>query len=818
MFSLTGEKQKKKPPIIKRFAPVLSKDIDLSPSAAPVLEAYIDDSDSHSSRGSKKTVAPKSKLYEPTKFTPITFDLQPHVEFQSNFRKNPPGETINDLEMPIISISKSQPIYPNSTNKLKLHDLIKAAPDGATLFIPDGVYEETIILKKRINLISNGKAELKNPNGKNLSTIIIKSPNVSITGFAISNTESNAVFVEYGSVLIENCKLISNSSPAVSINPEMFAIITNCDITSKSNGIFCNNGIIESQNTAIHDTADDAILLSGSSVAKFTNCQIFNGGKNGFASKDTSRFILDACKIQSCAKNGIDISAACLCSIIIQSSITECGESCITASNLSTPKIIGCNLSDSYGPTVILSDGVGCTMRHNTIERCKGASSILVQSNASLFSSGDKFSHAGTIAVILCENVIGEFNRCSFSQIKGTGISISNAAKCEINDCSFSSISKSAIISNLSQANSLKISNTKFKECQVGLAFTGSKLMSTVYVTNASFERCRLSGVQIINAAGEIKFEKCQMKKNHECGILLHESSNVAFYDTEITGSSYSGIESYKSNIVFIGGKINQNSMGGICLRSKSSLQIKNVELLKNGVVGLSLESKSSATTDGCHFNTTSGYACSVVRQSSLAVNNTTIEHHKDVAIQIEGRGSKLYFDGSSLCDNGIGLVVADAAQCIIKNTEFDKNDLHVEARDNASVKAQFAKFTRAKGPVSVHSITGSSLHMQSCSINENNGAGLACSSSASIITSAFISNAACGVVLYSPNTNLEIDGGSIEKNGEVGVCVYDGMLKMQRSVVQDHQCCGIVVSQKAKTIINEIQFSNNGLMNINRE
>ncbi|EAY20650.1 hypothetical protein TVAG_163460 [Trichomonas vaginalis G3] len=818
MFSPAGEKQKKKLPVIKRFAPVLSSHIDLTPSAAPVLEAYIDDNSSASSKGSKKAIAPKSKLYEPTLGTSVSFELLPHSQNYNDRRKNPPGDMVNDLEIPIISISKSHPITPNTSTKFKLTDFIKSAPDGAALLIPDGIYEENIVLKKRINLVSNGKTEIRSQPGKNKSTIIIKGPNISLSGITISSNDNSAITVEYGSVLIENCKLISNEQPSITILPEMYASIVNCDITSKSIGIFSQDGIIESQNTTIHDTTDDGILLSGASVAKFNNCSILNGGKNGISSNNSSRFIIDGCKIQSCALHGINITAACLCSIIIQTSITECGQSCISASLLSTPKIIGCKLADCYGPAVILNDGVGCTMRNNSIEHCGGIASVIIQCNASLHSSGDKYSKTGPIAILAAENSKIELNQINFSNIKGTAISLSHATQAIIDDSSFSHISKYGIISNLSEISNLNVKCSKFKDCQIGLCFLGSKLNSNVTISSCSFNSSRLSGIQLLCCSGEVKIEKCNIKKNHECGILLQESTNVNISNTDISGNFFSGIESSKSNIKFEIGKISGNAMGGCCLRHGSTMNMKKIEFLKNGVSSLSLESKSSSIAEETIFKQTNGYACSIVRHSLLTLNGCHVENHKDVAVQIEGRNSKLVFDNTTLSENGIALIASDSSQVTIKNTLFENNNLHAEVRDNASLKAQFTKFAGAKGPLGIHSISGSTIYLQSCSLNQNMGVALACASSAAIVTSAFISNSICGFVLYSPQALVEVEGGSIEKNGEVGVCIYDGTIKMQRSVVQDHQCAGIVVAQKAKAIIGEIQFTNNGLMNINRE
>ena len=107
--------------VIKRFSPVMSHLPDLSPTATPVLEAYIENDENSNS---KRMMAAKSKLFQPTEGSPITYSVSKNTEGYKEKRKKPPSDDINDLELPFLNISKSHSISPNISPKFKMFSQI----------------------------------------------------------------------------------------------------------------------------------------------------------------------------------------------------------------------------------------------------------------------------------------------------------------------------------------------------------------------------------------------------------------------------------------------------------------------------------------------------------------------------------------------------------------------------------------------------------------------------------------------------------------------------------------------------------------------
>ena len=849
---------KKEPLTVNRFSPTIHEIPNLAPSNVPVLEAYID---SKSNTNSKRMMAPKSKLFQPTIAHSLNYNtmVKPSPNYKGE-RRDPPiqqskddyesddqysdSEDDNDFIFPFLYVTQSQPIEPKITVKFRLQDFLEASPEGATILIPAGIYEDNLILRKRCNLVANGKVEFRGKPGFKEPTITIKGQSISMSGISIkSPNDAPAIFFLGTSAKLDNCSIESTENPAIFITGNCFASFNNCTIFSLHNkAILSDNGMIEATKTNIRDALDDdAVVLNGTSISRFIECKFSNCSKSAIKVNDRSVIILDSCSIETCGENGIFLNTNSLTSTayynpshqqrkrtrnqtkpkllnstILQTTISDCGKNGIFCALLSAPCIIGCEISECREHAIVLNDGCGCVMKNNTIYRC-GANQnplLVVKGNASLFANGDSYSETGPLCIFTADKTQVTLNKIKFTNIKGTGLVSTGESILDLIDSTFNSISNYGVF--FESQGKLSIRNCSFTDCQMGLV---CEKCSNISILECNFDKCSNSGAQL-NYVENIMIENSSFTNNQECGIFIQNSSNCSIENITISDNSFAGIDSSKSQISINKGKISDNLMGGICLRNGSSLNSgKELRIEKNGVVGVSLEGKSIASLSDSEIVLNSGHAFTVVRQSVLTISSSRITNHNDVALQIEGRASKLIADSCFIEHNGIALVSSDNAIVNTKSTSFNDNCLHVELRDSATMKSQFTTFTNCRGPVSVHVLSASSLGLVSCTLKENQGICLACAANAAISFCHFLNNKGpIAIILSSTSSNLSITGGSIESNGEVGIYIKDGTFKGNDTKIANHSSVGIIISQRAKATLSGFVFHENGLMNINRE
>lgn len=109
---------------------------------------------------------------------------------------------------------------------------INASIDGDTILVSMGVYNENIIIDKKIKLTSNNTAGVVINGGGTGNVITIKNSDILIQRFAIKSQDKYGVYCESGSVTIKNAYIIDSGWGVVAEN--------NCQITLLNNLIYNN--------------------------------------------------------------------------------------------------------------------------------------------------------------------------------------------------------------------------------------------------------------------------------------------------------------------------------------------------------------------------------------------------------------------------------------------------------------------------------------------------------------------------------------------------------------------------------------------------
>jgi len=220
------------------------------------------------------------------------------------------------------AISINQPInvvIDRNENKAftSIQEAIDNAPDGSTILVKPGVYNEILNIKKKITLQGEDKENtIINPISENNKYgIRLGSPGIIIKNLSISNggpgLYTTAIKVVVNNVIIEDCNIYDTPIGVAIFTSKN--TIKNCEIWGcKDEGIAligtefsdCSeNKII---NCKFHDNCD-GIELQYSSDNKIIDCEIFNNthtGIDAISSKNDRNEIIN-CKIYNNTVHGI---------------------------------------------------------------------------------------------------------------------------------------------------------------------------------------------------------------------------------------------------------------------------------------------------------------------------------------------------------------------------------------------------------------------------------------------------------------------------------------------------------------------------------
>ncbi len=135
-----------------------------------------------------------------------------------------------------VAIGSAFKTDPNSFDSIQA--AVDAAKDGQIILLPAGHYTESVRVAKRIKLRTDGPENSVTITGKTGPAFTIGNPGIlSITGITIATDSppdvlSNAIDVQGGSLILEQCNLKSTEFDCVRLAPESSLLAENCNFYS----------------------------------------------------------------------------------------------------------------------------------------------------------------------------------------------------------------------------------------------------------------------------------------------------------------------------------------------------------------------------------------------------------------------------------------------------------------------------------------------------------------------------------------------------------------------------------------------------------
>ncbi|HEX8175652.1 MAG TPA: right-handed parallel beta-helix repeat-containing protein [Pyrinomonadaceae bacterium] len=299
-------------------------------------------------------------------------------------------------------------------------DALEAATPGARLVVRPGLYNESVIIDKPVEIVGDGPVEDIVIRGVASSCIQMRTDSASVTGLTLrgrggrsGGTTFFAVDVPRGKLLLDNCDVTSDTLSAVTVH----------GATSEATIRRCR----------IHDGADSGIYFFGGSTGIIEECEVFRNENVGVAITRDGRTIIRRCKIHSGRNAGL----------VVWDNARAVVESCDVYSN----RLAGVGVSDGgklnmKGCSIYEGENSGLFIHKGgdaVIDGCDlfghSESEIAVTTRGNLVARDSKIHQGNSFGLFVREGGKALMERCMIKSNAESGVAIGTGAVAALRGC-----------------------------------------------------------------------------------------------------------------------------------------------------------------------------------------------------------------------------------------------------------------------------------------------------------------------------------------------------------------------------------------------
>ena len=205
---------------------------------------------------------------------------------------------------------------------LTLSDAIENARPGSHLLVRPGIYNESLVLDKPLEITGEGAPEEIIVRATTSSCFVMRTDeagirNLTLRGQARAGGAGGggffAVDIPHGRLLLEGCDISSDSLACVAIhNPAAMPVIRDCRIHhSADSGIFAFDGARgEIEKSSISENANVGIAITGGASISVMNCHVHHGADAGVVVWHQAAAVIEGCDIYANRRTDVGVSDA----------------------------------------------------------------------------------------------------------------------------------------------------------------------------------------------------------------------------------------------------------------------------------------------------------------------------------------------------------------------------------------------------------------------------------------------------------------------------------------------------------------------------
>jgi parallel beta-helix repeat protein len=476
--------------------------------------------------------------------------------------------------------AESIAVYPDGSDlKPTLREAVRAAAPNTCLLLAPGIYRESLIIKKDLQLRPADALGGVALESLSASVIVLDGACLFVSRIGLRGLAGKdkkvvpAVDVRAGHLVMEDCDLTSEASTVIEVKgPESEAVLRRCHLhDGKAGGILFREeagGYLEECHL-YQNKLSQVVIGKGCSPTIFS-CKISHAQMSGIYVSEGGSGLIENCDIWGNAVGGIQ---------------------CWSGGN---PRIRHCRISmnERYG-VLIAEKGEGF------FEQCQ------IFDNARM-------------GVTVSQHSKPRFSECQIFDNRGLGVELDEQAESEWLDCEiFNNEGINVVIKDKSEP--------RFYRCVIhdggkeGLQITGeskgyfeqceffANALAGVSVAEDSsplFQRCVFhhgmeSGIHVDGAEGQ--FIDCEITHHAGAAVRIGDKSQPHFERCHVTGNQAAGLHVDEAGApTFLSCVVTQNGGAGIVVQPLGGGTVKNCEVTENAGGDWNISDTAQLTRVGC--------------------------------------------------------------------------------------------------------------------------------------------------------------------------------------------------------------------------
>jgi F-box protein 11 len=458
-------------------------------------------------------------------------------------------------------------------------EALQRARTGGRILVRPGTYKESLVLDRKVEIIGDGPAadiviESPDSNCVKMQADMARVRNLTLRGAAgRSSRERYAVLIQHGQLILEDCRITSDSLACVAVQGSTTSpIIRRCKIFGgKSAGVLvCDRGEAVFEDCDIFENALSGVEVRAGGNPVLRNCRVYGGHHAGVLVHDSGKATLEDCEIHTNKLSNVEIR---------------------TGGN---PTLRRCKLFGGQYPGVRVHDnGLGqledCDIYDNAL-----AGVEIKQANPTLRRCKVR---EGKQAGVLCgRNAQGTLEDCEVFGNGLAGVEIRQGGNPTLKRC---------VIRENGDAGVLVRDKGKgiLEDCEIHE--TGQSAVEVRQGSTPTLRRCKVhdskqAGVALAGKSAAV-LEECEITSNKGAGVLIQGGSNPTLKRCKVQANTLAGVVvAAESRGTLERCELAENGMPGLMIFQEANPTVRSCKIVRNKDVGVEADTRAAGSIEDC--------------------------------------------------------------------------------------------------------------------------------------------------------------------------------------------------------------------------
>ncbi|MEU3307483.1 right-handed parallel beta-helix repeat-containing protein [Nocardiopsis sp. NPDC006832] len=493
---------------------------------------------------------------------------------------------------------------------------LEAAVGDAVITIAPGRYEESLVLREVVTLVSRdgrGTVEITSASG---SVVLSGAEAVKLDGLVLRcrDEERPTVDVAAGEVEMADCEVYGAAWSAVSIRAEGGLAMRDCRVCCSEGAgvVVVSSGRTTIEDCLIEDVKTSALVIGEQGRPWVRSCVLRDAGGNGLFASGGAAGTLEDCEITATGKPGVAFeegAATTLRRLRVHNTEREG----ITLSSQARPVVEECVVEETGGDGVVVRGGCDPQVSGLRVIRPQGTGIHVTERARGLFQSceveeagADALRSGGRASttflqlnvrggggLLLAEDGVVEFDRGGVRDTRGHGIVVTGGAPF---------------------LRGMTVEDTGGH----GALLEGS---ARGRLEGMTFERTKNASVAV-REGGRVELEGARIVQSREVGVVVGSEGEADVRDCEIAESTGDGVSVRGGGrATVLRTRVREGRRNGVLVTANAEAALRRCEVFGNRADGILVHSTEEVVVENCTVrdNGRSGLRQTVAGQNTHA-------------------------------------------------------------------------------------------------------------------------------------------------------------------------------------------------------